>query len=234
MTRTRLFLIFGLSGVGTLAICLVVFLTLSGHETAAQKSSTQFATALVSKNASLAPKGAVDYFDGIQANYGPVKSARVIDTRNTSHGKGKSATTYFVSDVLLETAKGPMVVELKFNGGMLVKGYDKVTGIEELAPADIPDDALSEAEFVTLAKAFEARGGQPADHTQLDGVWLDSDRRTPQKPNALQKAIKKAVKTPAPPANVDDMPAIKQANKQLACVQKAKGDVEKLSRCATL
>ena len=129
------------------------------------KSSTQFATALVSKNPSLAPKGAVDYFDGIQANYGPVKSARVIDTRNTSHGSGQSAHTYFVGDVLLETAKGPMVVELKFNGGMLVKGYDKVTGIEELAPADVPDDALSDAEFVALAKAFEARGGRPADHT---------------------------------------------------------------------
>ncbi len=128
MTRTRLFVIFGLSGVGTLGISLLLFFTLTGHEKAAHKSSTQFASALVSKDPALAPKGAVDYFDGIQANFGPVKSARVIDTRNTSHGSGQSAHTYFVGDVLLETAKGPMVVELTFNGGMLVKGYDKVTG----------------------------------------------------------------------------------------------------------
>ena len=50
------------------------------------------------------------------ANYGAdVKSARVIDARNTSHGSGNSAYTYFVGDVLLETAKGPMVIELEFN-----------------------------------------------------------------------------------------------------------------------
>ena len=34
-----------------------------------------------------------------------------------------------------------------------------VTGVRELAPADVPDDALSDAEFVALAKAFDARGG---------------------------------------------------------------------------
>ena len=221
MTRTRLFVIFGLSGVGTLGISLLLFFTLTGHEKSAHTSSTAFATALVNQNASLAPKGALDYFDGIQANFGPVKSARVIDTRNTSHGSGQSAHTYFVGDVLLETAKGPMVVELTFNGGMLVKGYDKVTGIEELAPVDVPDDALSDGEFVALAKAFVARGGRPADNTQLDGTWLDSAQRTPRKPNALQKAIRKAIKTPAPPVeaagtpappiDVDDMPAMKQA-----------------------
>lgn len=233
MTRTRLFVIFGLSGVGTLGISLLLFFTLTGHEKAAHKSSTQFASALVSKDPALAPKGAVDYFDGIQANFGPVKSARVIDTRNTSHGSGQSAHTYFVGDVLLETAKGPMVVELTFNGGMLVKGYDKVTGIEELAPVDVPDDALSDGEFVALAKAFVARGGRPADNTQLDGTWLDSDKRTPQKPNALQKAIRKAIKTPAPPkAGQDVIPPA--ARKQMDCVSSAKGDVEKLTRCASL
>jgi hypothetical protein len=233
MNRTRLFFILGLSGVGTLLIGLLLVLTLSGHEKAARKSTSQFATALVKRNPSMAPKGTLDYFDGIQANFGPIKSARVIDARNTHHGSGQSAHTYFVSNLLLETAKGPMVLELEFNGGMLVKGYDKVTGLSELAPVDVPDDALSDAEFVALAKAFVARGGAPAGHTLLDGVWLDSDQRTPRKPNALQKAMKKAFKTPAPPKAGQDVipPAVR---KQMACVKEAKGDVEALSRCAEL
>jgi hypothetical protein len=228
MNRTRLFVILGLSGVGTLMICLVVFLTLSGHEKSAHKSTSAFAAALVDRNPALAPKGTLDYFDGLQANFGPIRSARVIDTRNTRHGRGQSAHTYFVSDLLLETAKGPMVLELEFNGGMLVTGYDKVTGVEELEPADVPDDALSDAEFVALAKAFDARGGAPAGELLLAGSGLDGSRRTPREPNALQKAIRKAVGTPTPPKAGEDV-----ARKQLACVQKAGGDVEKLSRCAT-
>ena len=59
-----------------------------------------------------------------------------------------------------------MVVALEFNGGMLVTGYDKVTGIAEVPPAD---------------------------DMQLDGAWLDADQRTPREPNALQKAIQAAV-----------------------------------------
>jgi hypothetical protein len=224
MTRTRLFVILGLSGFGTLAICLLVFLVLSGHENAAQKSTSRFAAALVDRNPALAPKGTLDYFDGIQANFGPIESARVIDTRNTRHGRGQSAHTYFVSDLLLETAEGPMVVELEFNGGMLVSGYDKVTGVSELAPADVPDDALSDPELVALAKAFEARGGA----ARLDGIDLSDEQRTPRPPTALQKAIRKAVKTPAPPV----VPAA--AQRQMACVEKAAGDVEKLARCASI
>jgi hypothetical protein len=73
---------------------------------AARIASTQFATALVNHNPKLGPKGAADYLDGILANVGPIRPARVIDTRNTSHGRGDSATTWFVGDVLLETAKG--------------------------------------------------------------------------------------------------------------------------------
>ena len=232
MNRTRLFVILGLSGVGTIAICLLVGWMLLSHEKSARTASTQFATALVDKNPKLGPKGATDYLDGILANFGPITSARVIDTRNTSHGEGKSATTWFVGDVLLETAKGPMVVELAFNGGMLVKGYDKVTGIEELAPADVPDDALSDAEFTRLAKAFDARGGRPADNTLLDGVWLDDALRTPREPNAVSKAIDRVIEETAP-ATPEESPQIKAAKRQLACVQKAKGDVEKMARCAS-
>ncbi|WP_028064961.1 hypothetical protein [Solirubrobacter soli] len=216
MISTRLFLILGAVFGGTVAIGVLVAWVLLSHESAARDASTQFATALVNKNPNAGPKGADDYLDGILANFGPIKSARVIDTRNTTHGHGNDATTWFVGDVLLDTAKGPMVVELAFNGGMLVNGYDKVTGIEELAPADVPGDALSDAEFAALAKAFDARGGSPADSTLLDGVWLDTT--TPD---------------PAPVIAQTDSPQLGAAKRQLACVQKAEGDVDKLARCAS-
>ena len=226
--RTRLFFIFGATAAFGVFVCVALFWLLGNGENAARHASTQFATALVTKNPAQGPKGATDYIDGIHANYGPVKSARVIDARNTSHGSGQSAYTYFVADVLLETAKGPIVFELAFNSPSLDNKSETVTGVHELAPADVPDDALSDAEFVALGKAFEARGGQVADDRDINGVWLPSDKRTPQAPNALQKLIQKEIgkRTPKPPTQ-------STTNTMLECVQKAKGDVEKMSRCAT-
>jgi hypothetical protein len=242
--RTRVFLILGVTTAFGVFVCVLLFWTLGNGDKATRNASTQFATALVTQSPAKGPKGAIDYIDGIHANYGPVKSARVIDARNTSHGSGQSAYTYFVGDVLLETAKGPMVVELEFNSPSLTYSSETVTGVHELAPADVPDDALSDAEFVALAKAFDARGGQVAD--DIDGTWLPSEKRTPQKPNALQKLIKKQVEKrtpkPATPSTTepDAVPAtspeqkkqLRDATTMLECVQKAKGDVEKMSRCA--
>ena len=221
-------------------VCVALFWMLGNGDKAARKASNQFATALVTQSPAKGPKGAIDYIDGIHANYGPVKSARVIDARNTSHGSGQSAYTYFVGDVLLETAKGPMVVELEFNSPSLTYKSETVTGVHELAPADVPDDALSDAEFVALAKAFDARGGQVAD--DIDGTWLPGDKRTPQPPNALQKLIKKHAPKPAAPSTTEPAAVpttspeqkkqMREATTMLECVQKAKGDVEKMSRCA--
>lgn len=154
MLPTRLFLILGASFLGTVLIGVLVVLVLSGHEKAARSGSTEFAAALVRHDAKNR------YVADLLAEFGPIASARVVDTRNTRHGRGESASTWFVGDVLMETAKGPMVVELAFNGGMLVTGYDKVTGVEELAPADVPDGALSDAELARLAKAYHARSAR--------------------------------------------------------------------------
>jgi hypothetical protein len=43
----------------------------------------------------------------------------------------------------------------------------------ELAPRDVPDDALSDADFTALAKAFVARGGEPAGDITLSGAFAD-------------------------------------------------------------
>ena len=98
-----------------------------------------------------------------------------------------------------------------------------MTGIEELAPADVPDDALSDAEFVALAKAFEARGGEAADTTHLDGVWLDSDQRTPQQAQRAPEGDQEGHQDARAADKVDDTPAMKAARKQTGVRQEGQG-----------
>src|SRR4051812_22374323 len=110
--RTPGFFILGAPAAFFVSLSFLLFLLLGNGDTAARNASTKFAPALVTERPAQGPKGAIGFIDGLRFNYGPVKSARVIDARNTSHGSGDAAYTYFVGDVLLETAKGPMVVEL--------------------------------------------------------------------------------------------------------------------------
>ncbi|MDA0162875.1 hypothetical protein OM076_21555 [Solirubrobacter ginsenosidimutans] len=151
------------AGIFALFIAIgATFIWVNGKNSGgAREASTQFAAAVVNQNPRLAPKGAESYVADIEKRFGAVSGARVIDTHNTHHGHGDSATSNYVSDVLLETAKGPAVVELVFDAAFMVWGTKTVTDIEELAPVDVPDDALSDDEFVALAKAFVARGGEP-------------------------------------------------------------------------
>jgi hypothetical protein len=168
--QTRIFLIFGATAAFIAVLCVGLFWLLGNGEKAARHASTAFATAVVSQNPRLAPEGAEEYVDGIAGQFGRVTSARVIDARNTSHGHGDASHTYYVADVLLNTSKGPAVLELEFNSPSLTYSSETVTDVRELAPVDVPDDALSDPEFVSLAKAFVARGGEAANSIVLSRV----------------------------------------------------------------
>jgi len=207
------------------AICGLIFWLLSNGDKAARSASTQFVGALV-RDGSVPPKGASDYVRGVRAHFGDIKGGRVIAARNHSVGSGQSSRTYYVADVLLQTARGPAVVELEFDSPSLTYSSERVTGISELAPRDVPDDALSDADFVALAKAFDARGGEPAGDITLSGAFAP-------------RAEVVSTPEPAPVLTPKEIKQQKQANKlqkqamkQLRCVQAAKGDVEKLQRCA--
>jgi hypothetical protein len=227
--QTRIFLIFGATAAFIAVLFIGISWLLGNGEKAARHASAQFATAVVSKDASLAPKGAEEYIDGIRGRFGPVSSARVIDARNTSHGSGNNSHTYFVADVLLHTAKGPAVVELDFNGPSLTYSSETVTFARELAPVDVPDDSLSDPEFVALAKAFKARGGEAADE-------IDLSRSLPEAP-AMVDAAPTPQATPSKQAKAEQRAVDKQMQdgvKRLACVKDAHGDIEKLTRCASI
>jgi hypothetical protein len=75
-----------------------------------------------------------------------------------------------------------------------------------------------------LAKAFDARGGQPADK-------IDLTRSLPEPSTTM-------VDTDATPPNADkdhrQEKQMRQAAKQLECVKKADGDNDKLTRCASI
>ena len=64
MLRPRLILVLIASTIFTAAICAFVFWMLAKGEESASKASTQFATALVKNDPSLAPKGGADHVEG--------------------------------------------------------------------------------------------------------------------------------------------------------------------------
>jgi hypothetical protein len=208
MIRPRFFVISFLSLLFTAAICGLVFWVLAKGEDTAREASTQFATALVKDDPSLAPKGGADHLESLRAQFGEVSGARVIETRNHRIGSGDDARTYYVSDLLLETARGAAVVELEFDSTQLIS--DTVTGVRELAPKEVK--GLDDAELTAVAKAYVARGEEPA-------------------PKVTASTIAKVVTTPAATPTVS--PEIRKAKRQLHCVQRARGDVEKLARCAS-
>jgi hypothetical protein len=210
MNRIRLFLILGASGIFTVLMLGGMFWAFSHGKKSARETSERFAAALVAHDAHAAPRGAAEYVNTIRSHFGAVSAARVISTWTDTSGR----SDHPVSDVWIETAKGPAVVELEFNGTVNAKS---VRWLQEIAPADVPDDALSDTEFVALAKAFDARGGRPA-------TSLNISRSLPAvvEVPAAKKATRR--KNIIPPA----------ARTQLKCVKRAKGDVKKLSRCATL
>ena len=211
----RLMAIIGGSFAFTAAVSALVVWVLVSGEKAASDGSKQFAAALVGGPA---PKGTDEYVRGVRSRFGAITSARVIDTRNHRTGRGNNARTYHLSDVLLQTAKGPAVIELEFDGlGIISKDISEVY---ELAPRDVPDDALSDNEFVALAKAYERRGGHPASDLSVARVEVpDAVTKRPAKVRRLHPKI-----TPSP--------ELRDAQRRLKCVQQAKGDVEKLAACA--
>ena len=151
----RLMAVIGGSFAFTAAVAALVVWVLVSGENAASKGSEQFASALVGDGP--APKGTDEYVRGVRSRFGEISSARVIDTRNHRVGRGNNARTFHLSDVFLQTAKGPAVVELEFDGlGIISKD---VSEVYELPPRDVPDHALSDDEFVALAKAYDRRGG---------------------------------------------------------------------------
>jgi len=221
--RLRNLIIGGVALVVAVAMVALFWILRESNESTL-KASTQFATALVRNDASAAPPGGEEYVRGVRAYFGPITSARVIDSHNHSVNTGDSADTrsYYVGDILLRSERGLAVIELEFDNQSLANHSGKVSGIYELAPDKVRADKLSRSDRAALADAYGARGGKAADRIKLSGAFAE-----------LPKATAPAQAKPAPEPTADRAAQRRHraAVKKLHCVQAAQGDVLKLQQC---
>jgi hypothetical protein len=209
--------IFVLAVVSAAVIVGTVFWGIGKNEQAAGRAATRFAAALVENDPGAAPKGGGEYITGTRAYLGAVTRARVIGTHNERADADTSTSrTYPVADLLLRGARGLAVIELAFDNGGI--GSEKVTGIRELDPKEAPELRASDRE--RLASAFAERGGTPADEETLK----QGTAQTPQ-PATPRPAV-------TSPVRANPNPELRAAQKELRCVQRARGDVTKLQKCA--
>jgi hypothetical protein len=193
-------------------------------EKAARHGAGAFASALVHNDAQAAPPGAEQYVTGVRHYFGGATSATIYRAHNHGVNTGNSADTrtYIVVDMLLESKRGPAVLEVDFDNGSI--GSDHVSSIRELDPKHAP--GLSAAQRERIEAAFAKRGAKAADSvTLLDRA---ADVSTPAlAPAASPRAVHVHRVHVTAPADA----ALSKAAKQLACVQSAHGDATKLQRC---
>jgi hypothetical protein len=219
ISRRRLGRILGAT-LSFLAVVAVVCLVLLGkEEKTARDSATHFAAALVHDDPAEAPPGGAEYVHSVRRYFGPVTSAKVIGAHNKGVNTGDNADTrsFFVVEMLLESRRGPAVIELEYdNHGFL---SERVSRIYELTPDHAPN--VSKAERGQLDAAFAARGAEPADAGELDPVATPTVEAIHIRPAAALRRPKPHVVSP-----VSTLDAAR-----LRCVQNAHGDVVKLQKC---
>jgi hypothetical protein len=144
ISRRRLGLIVGATLTFMAAVAVVCLVLLAKQEKTARDSATRFAAALVHDKPSAAPPGAADYVSGMRRYFGPVTSARVIGAHNKGVNTGDNADTrsFFVVEMLLQSKRGPAVIELEYDNHAI--GSDEVSRIYELEPAKAPGVTTTE------------------------------------------------------------------------------------------
>jgi hypothetical protein len=202
------------------ALAFAIQFLIAKDTNAARHGANSFATALVHNDPQAAPQGAEEYVSAVRRHFGDVTSATLYRTHNHSVNTGDSADTrtYVVADMLIESRRGPAVLEVDFDNGSI--GSDHVSSIRELDPRHAP--GLSSAQRQRIESAFAERGGNLADSVTL-----------------LEHPAPAATPTPAPrPVHIKRVhvtapadAALSKAAKQLSCVQGAHGDVAKMQRC---
>lgn len=215
--RLALVLIGAALFVGGLAFAINFLIAKDSN--AARHGANAFAAALVHNNPQAAPQGGEEYVTGVRHYFGAVTGATLYRTHNHSVNTGNSADTrtYIVADVLVESKRGPAVLEVDFDNGSI--GSDHVSSVRELDPKHAP--GLNAAQRERVQAAFAKRGAKVADaQTLLEAPPLASPAPASRPAHHLRVHV-------APAADA----ALSKAAEQLSCVQAAHGDVAKMQRC---
>lgn len=222
--RFRNVIVVSVTVVVAIAMVALFWILRKSNEATIHAANT-FATAVVRNDPRAAPDGGGDYVAGVRAYFGPVSAARVIDSHNHSVNTGDNADTrsYYVGDILLNTRRGPAVIELEFDNASLANTSQRISSIHELAPDKVRGHKLSSTDRDALEAAFAQRGGKAADEIALNGALAELPKAgapTNSAPAALPPAVGAATKRQQ-----------RAASKRLHCVQRAHGDVSKLLHC---
>jgi hypothetical protein len=219
ISRRRLAGILGSTLAFMAVVGVVLFVLLAKQEKTARQSATRFAAALVHDKPAAAPPGAREYVHGVRRYFGPVTSTKIVGAHNKGVNTGDNADTrsFFVVEMLLESRRGPAVIEIEYDNHALFS--EKVSRIYELTPKHAP--GLSRTERSRLDAAFAKRGGEPADAGELSAVPV---------PAAPTLQIVPPAKPRVPKVHIAPIASTPQGA-QLRCVQRAHGDVAKLQKC---
>jgi hypothetical protein len=225
--RGRLALILIGAALFAAALAFAIQFLIAKDTNAARHGANAFATAVVHDDPRAAPQGAEEYVSGVRRYFGDVSSASIYRTHNHGVNTGNTADTrtYIVADMLLESKRGPAVLEIDFDNGSI--GSDRVSSIRELDPKHAP--GLNSAQRQRIEAAFAKRGGKVADTVTLLEAPASPSAPAPVKaaPAPASRPVHHLRVHVSPPANA----ALTKAAKQLKCVQAAHGDVTKMQRC---
>ena len=187
--RRKVILIIAASVLFAIAVTIGVLTLLGKQEKTARHAGQRFASALVHNDPSLAPDGGAGYVKGVRTAFGPITSARVIDAHNhhvRNTGQNDSRT-YFQTDLLIDTRRGPAVIELSFDNHALVS--ERISGIKELKPSKARH--ISSQERAALEAAFAKRGGYARNDLALSGT-MNTPAISYQGPNAVMRCVQNA------------------------------------------
>jgi hypothetical protein len=246
--------------IGTVAATVVfgaglaffLFSYLGKEEDAVTEKTAEFIAAIEKNDPGAAPEGGDEYVTGIRNAYGPIQEIRSLDRRKKSSGSGNNSRSWWVSEFLLKSERGAAVLEIRWaTSGFLKPGNQNISQVYELEPGKV-HSSLSKEDGDAIKRGFKARGSDVFDSFDLNPTFqrLEPGRIGKSKPPAEAEPPADVEPTPVPdapsPEEVEKEQRLaekerkriereqRKADRRLKCVQDAKGDVNKLQKCAQI
>jgi hypothetical protein len=156
--RTRL-LLAALVAVGGLGAYIALLAADKHERETVEKDARKLVLAIGRHDASLAPESNEDWVPGVWRVFRRVDSASLVLVGKRMNGGAalRSSGSDYVADMLLRTARGPVLLELSFESG------PEPDLLYELRPSRIPPGLLDARTLARVLRAQRQRGAKIAD-----------------------------------------------------------------------